>query len=327
MLKLNIDPVIDSPSIKVRWCLDKEFLADLKLSSNEELFVLLLVRINDEYVWDDNFRTLVRAENLETHVIFSTPGEFYITGYLVKHHREGSLTAFSLLKHILINKRGGHYSDLNKYDGDDLVPMSYWINSEYFVTGPSRVVIEVPEDCFAPEPPAWEQNWVNMFYPTDPRDQCEYRRRRIIAYTLKPIIMLLYLIFAILARTLVATVMLVFGWWNISLRPLVSYFNYGIDDIWYGVCLTDNTYLRVGNWLADVFIWPFRKLARVFPKKKKTQPKERKVVKLANNNMEAYRFLSCEYEDRPATELVSVPRKIVLQYNDIKRKVCKPFRQ
>lgn len=50
------------------------------------------------------------------------------------------------------------------------------------------LLVSVPKEVFAAEPPAWEKTWVNHYYSERPFDQCEYRGRRLYSYTIKPIL-------------------------------------------------------------------------------------------------------------------------------------------
>lgn len=67
-----------------------------------------------------------------------------------------------------------------------------------------KTTVEVDEEFFADEPPVWEQKWVNLGFDSEPRDQCAYRRRRLFAYTAKPIL-------AVVASPLALLVLIVAG--------------------------------------------------------------------------------------------------------------------
>ena len=54
--------------------------------------------------------------------------------------------------------------------------------------------VSVPAGAFAKEPPQWEKNWVNYWFRQKPQDQCEYRRRRLLSYTVQPVAFALMLV-------------------------------------------------------------------------------------------------------------------------------------
>jgi len=51
------------------------------------------------------------------------------------------------------------------------------------------VALEIGEEFFAKEPPAWVARWANRMFLTNPVDQCSLRRRIIFAFTLQPFIL------------------------------------------------------------------------------------------------------------------------------------------
>ncbi len=49
--------------------------------------------------------------------------------------------------------------------------------------------VHVPAGCFAKPAPRWEQAWVNHWFRHAPLDECEYRKRRLWAYSIQPPVM------------------------------------------------------------------------------------------------------------------------------------------
>ncbi len=74
----------------------------------------------------------------------------------------------------------------------------------------AEVVVDVPEQLFAPEPKTKFQKaihrWVNGWYELEPIDECEYKKRRIPAFTIKPILWLLVLIPRIICSIFLAVI-------------------------------------------------------------------------------------------------------------------------
>lgn len=74
-----------------------------------------------------------------------------------------------------------------------------------------EAIISVPEEFFAKKPETKLGNaiwsWVNAWYRLKPVDQCEYRKRKIVAFTIKPILWAI----GFLLRLLVASIYTVFS--------------------------------------------------------------------------------------------------------------------
>ena len=70
--------------------------------------------------------------------------------------------------------------------------------------GYARREINIVGDFFAPEYPPLLKQWVNWGYERAHRDQCQFRGRAILAFTLKPILAMLIVLFRVLSRTLKA---------------------------------------------------------------------------------------------------------------------------
>lgn len=89
----------------------------------------------------------------------------------------------------------------------------------------SVVEVSVPREAFAPEPAEWEKKWVNHFFSKKPVDQCHFRRRRMFAYTVQPVLMTLQ----ILVRFVITLVALMIGFRNFSLKPLLHPMTYSME--------------------------------------------------------------------------------------------------
>jgi hypothetical protein len=75
--------------------------------------------------------------------------------------------------------------------------------------------IDMPSGCFAKEPSDWEKNWVNFFFKNKAVDQCEFRRRRMLAYPVQPFVFAVIFLFFALIISLVQIFNLMIGRWTI----------------------------------------------------------------------------------------------------------------
>lgn len=94
------------------------------------------------------------------------------------------------------------------------------------------VEFSVPKELFAPKPETPFQKaiwkWVNLWYKKPPRDQCQYRERKIIAFTLKPVAWLIRFIAVSfwrllgVAGILLAGILVLFvGYWPVKLWDMI----------------------------------------------------------------------------------------------------------
>jgi hypothetical protein len=77
----------------------------------------------------------------------------------------------------------------------------------------ARKIVEIPKIFFAQKPKSkigkQVYAWSNRWFRTKPIDQCDYRRRRILAFTLQPIAWLLGFVFRLLGVLIMSSVILV----------------------------------------------------------------------------------------------------------------------
>jgi hypothetical protein len=124
-----------------------------------------------------------------------------------------------------LTKDGGEYvTNILSYEGDSF--NEYIVNNEYLENNTDEIEVEVPKGCFAKEPSAWEKSWVNHFFRSRSVDQCDFRRRRLFAYTVQPLIML----FNLLIRSLPLLVATLIGSRNWSLKYLLHPLTYPLSE-------------------------------------------------------------------------------------------------
>lgn len=204
-------------------------------------------RENDERYYDDSSseRTLFRLEPLH-YLQLKKPGIHHLIFILFnevdKKYRQ----------YLLGNRFSGYNNSIEFCSIEDVIldnQISY-----------AEVVVEVPEEFFAPEPKTkFEKaiySWVNSWYRLKPVDQCEYRKRKIWAFTLKPVIYLLGFIPRLMLSVFIFVLMLiirvgsfVFGYQPVSFFPNTKdlWINFLVlyPNIDYGTIITPE------NWLDD----------------------------------------------------------------------------
>lgn len=100
-------------------------------------------------------------------------------------------------------------------------------NGEFIPPKPSlrraSLDVEVGKEFFAHEPAEWEKNWVNKWYSEPAKDQCQFRRRRFVAYSIQPMVMLVAYLAIALVQLLVGVFLLAGGLrkinWKAAYQP------------------------------------------------------------------------------------------------------------
>ena len=191
-MKLHLaETTVQRGSVLVQWCVNKATLEALKRLDCHDPQLLLITapkRNGESHFSHLESRKIVPLHDLKAYVDFRAPGENNIFAIILWDAPKESRN-----KYLRRTDGSWHTGVLNE-DGK-LFPD--YIDFDDQLTGRSDMIaVDVPKECFAKEPPKWEQEWVNRWWDNNPpRDQCEYRKRRIMAYSVQPILYLLLFAF------------------------------------------------------------------------------------------------------------------------------------
>lgn len=192
MVKLFVEKSnLNSPVAAIRWCVDKNSinkLRELGVSNPYMLFVIARER-NGEFTEVD--QKVVSLDQAMEYIEFHSPGKHRIFGCLVwtgyeKDTKETRKTLASYYRNYYHHSS----STLVTSEGNFNKP-SYGSNTELDY---GSVDVVVPDGYFAKEPAAWEKWWVNLWYESKPVNQCHFRRRRLLAYSIQPLVVLGYVL-------------------------------------------------------------------------------------------------------------------------------------
>lgn len=218
-LKLADDDVTGG-SIPVTWCADQELLKKLADNDVRDPYVVIVVAPDGPgYHSSKEVRKVVPLKDLMTYVDFRVAGKNKIFGFVSFKGAHAKTTYLS--------RRDGVFdTDILNHNGSDFVDFSSNTYKEFGTTEP--ILIDVPADLFAEEPAHWEKAWVNHWFSSKSPDQCSFRRRRLLAYTIQPFVILLQTL-AKLGITLLA---ILFGARGLTIDPLLHPLASGVDDCW-----------------------------------------------------------------------------------------------
>lgn len=220
MIKLFIsDNDVTNGTIAITWCVSHETLD--KLSKREildpQVVICVAPSADNKYDIRKEFRKVVPLKDLMTYVEFRNPGKNKIWAFISGH--DGA----KRVKRKYMTREGYFVSDILTCEGDEFTPHIV-AHLPYMTALP--IEVEVPAECFAPEPAEWEKAWVNHWFYNKPIDQCNYRRRRLLAYTIQPIAFFLMGV----VKTLILLMATLIGARNWSLKYLLHPLTYSIRD-------------------------------------------------------------------------------------------------
>ncbi len=175
----------------MRWCLNRGDFAFLQKHHAKNLHMLIVVA----YENGKEDRYLVPLEEVMTFITFRYPGNHTIFAKVVWHDD------FRALSHQLLNgpRKGIYDQELLNRDRTALHRFSrmglfgYMLDELLDGSPEDDQTITVAREYFAKEPPRWIWRWANFWFDFPPYDQCAFRRRVILAFTLQPALVALYL--------------------------------------------------------------------------------------------------------------------------------------
>lgn len=221
--------IVGNPTVALRWCLVPEeiqYIKDNKISNPH----ILLVVVNNKKEVD---RQLLPVGDLMTYLTFNHPRENTVLATIVWHH-----TLKLLRKYYLGKDKYGYENRFYDKEDDGLVNTSGY--------GLDSITVNVSADFFAPEPAEWEKWWVNLCFETKPKDQCQFRKRRILAYTAQLPLVLFWVFITVLSRLVAAMYLVIIKTrTKVKFSPIIHPFKMDMEHIWYtSLYYGRNIYLR-----------------------------------------------------------------------------------
>jgi hypothetical protein len=249
MLKLIVGDQgkeVQSATVPVRWCVDKETLNELKKEGVTDPYLLLVTTGNGREL----SRQLAPLSQLMDFVALRHPGRNTIYATIVfAVDKEDNESVYGALHRMFLRKSRRYYdSDVISYDGNFIKEIKHSgciCNLEFVETD-----VMVPEELFAKKPSKWEERWINLWFEdTKIKDQCQFRRRRILAYTIQPLAVSGWIIMRFLMGLICGIFHLgILGHKKTDFRPLIHPWRYDLSEIWHNVGK---------SFLNSVFLWPF----------------------------------------------------------------------
>jgi|GEM_PF-4713272 len=234
MFDIRIDnPRIATGSVAVSWCVTRELLERLDQQKVDDPQVLIVTApVGERYSPSRESRTLAPLKQGLAYAEFHCDGTNRVFAMVVWNSRGRHS---SELRDTLLGRKVNWKTDLLTSNGHAFTTdVNYRFNGlNWFHSGWGIILLEpekwdaveltdglraavasmdvdVPEGCFAKPPSPREAAWVNHWWRHSPIDQCDYRRRRLWAYSVQPPVMFVNWLIRLVA-TMIASLALFRG--------------------------------------------------------------------------------------------------------------------
>ncbi len=226
---------LDSATVPVEWHFSDELIAKkpryIVICDHE----MPIEKLKDKISYCGGYRTAFSVRDLAGYIQIHKPGSHHFIAIVFYDYNDGKgLSGLSRARQWISGKNGqydyGIFYDCLKDDS-----MATW-NAEV-----TAVEFEVPKELFAEKSETWfgtlTWKWVNRWFSHAPVDQCEYRKRKVFAFTAQPFLLFIGRLIAGIFCTfysLVGALCLLFigfqpsnifknllhSWWNLNLFDL-----------------------------------------------------------------------------------------------------------
>ena len=227
MLSLFVeDKEHSDATIPISWCVTRGALEALKAKGCVKPFLFLSIVHSKNEVK----RLLVPLDQAMEYVQFSHVGKHRIRAMIVW----GSVDDVSGEERMFNNllSRANHYrfaNDLYDWSGEFCERYLSGLGVDHLES--VQLEVNVGAEFFAPKPSSFEWWWVNHWFPFPPRDQCHFRGRRCVAYSIQPPIVALWMLLVSTIRTVYAVGSVIFGMRNVHFSPIIHPFSRSTGEI------------------------------------------------------------------------------------------------
>lgn len=218
MLELHVtDNDVTSGTVAVGWCVDKNTLQSLADDGIQNPMLVLVVSPEDNYDKSKEYRKVVPLKDLVAYIEFRVPGKNKIWGFI------SSRTKKSARNFYLEQWGSSWHNPILSVEGDEY----HYVIADLPERNAQPISVDVPDGVFAPEPSEAEKAWVNHMFRYKPMDQCDFRRRRIFAYTVQPFLAVLN--YAV--RLFLFLIACSYGSRGLTLQPLLHPMRHDMYDV------------------------------------------------------------------------------------------------
>lgn len=217
MFEIHISDLdVSSGNVPITWCVDAKALEFLKKEEVADPQVVIVVSPVDNYHIRREYRKVVPLTDLMTYLDFRISGKNKIWAFISTYNKKKVNSAY------LSKEEGWFITNILDHDGTEFSSKI----SEIPELTASPIEVNVPKEIFAKEPSKFEKDWVNHFFRDKCIDQCEFRRRRLFAYSFQILIMAINLCI----RFLFLIIALLLGSRGLTLKYLLHPLIYSLNS-------------------------------------------------------------------------------------------------
>lgn len=247
---------IENGDVPVRWCITPELVQEMDDKGMEDLHVLVAsVDLSTDTIMDYQ---LVPLTEMMTYVRFTKAGDHVLIAWIIDgkdgraaiknefHKRENWKRQLTVFVHVddddpvrdhHLTVGGGSLS---------VVPSTHISDRGY-----ARAIqnVNIPAEAFGKEPPQWIEWYANLWHDTKAVDQCAFRRRLMIAFTLKPILFAIVVIALMALRVGYAAIIASAGWWRLPKYTAIPRV-FSSPSLKYGILRGEDLEIENNGWYA-----------------------------------------------------------------------------
>ncbi len=187
--------------VPVRWCVTPALVKQLE---DDNIFDPHILLVSATKGGREMQRQLVPITELMTYVRFTRSGDMHLYGFII----DG-----------IDGRKWLHNAYLRKIEGDYGTDIMYQYTGRPYEKLPreytrTEVVVNIPEGVFGEEPGEWMKWFVNLWHSSNGKvvDECHYRRRMMIAFSVKWIFVALWAATLITIRVVTTGGIALLGW-------------------------------------------------------------------------------------------------------------------
>lgn len=220
--------------IQVRWCITEELIDILNDTGVIDPHILLISAAKGDC--SEMSRQLIPLTQLKTFVRCTKAGDVTLHAWIIN----GSDGRKAINKKFLRKVVGRYDTDMLGYTGEGYT-------SGYEVAKYTSLPVVIPAGVFGKEPSPRMKKFANLWHSSKTVDECNYRQRLIVAFTIKWEAMIVYAIIAMVVRSALALFVAGIGYRkNVNWSIVLQVFEYDMADIFgdeYGGQFIDNDYI------------------------------------------------------------------------------------
>ncbi len=225
------------PVIPVRWCLDPKDVPQInsvQKGGDQEIAILIVIL----YEKGGEKRIVTKVDEMMVHLSFDRPGNHTVVACLVSSY---DLVTFKKRIQMKDDEESSGYRHV-AYD-QILGEFSKYIPNGFLISGTKcEIEVAVPKEHFPKKPNKILWTIANYPFAEPARDQCSYRRRLMLGWSLS-IILILISILTVLVRLAVATFLTLLGQRNVNWKAVFHPRDFDTEQVSYGVRSGNNWFL------------------------------------------------------------------------------------